>query len=1110
MKTVKRTLSVLLSIALIFSCICSASFSAYAATTVESGSCGASGSSLSYVLDSDGVLTISGSGRMDNYYNTDNGRAPWYSNRSQIKKVVLKSGVINVGSYAFYNCKQLVEVDYGNIDTIGMYAFNYCEKLDSAMLPSTCTYVWNNAFDSCYSLRKAYIEKIDTSSSTNRVPSGFFKNCSSLVVIGLGTGIHWINTTGSLSALEGCTSLKTIISDNGNIKSAFENTYNVVGWGERTGECSDNTYSSNKLTWHYSLDDERLWFTGSGDMNYYASGQRPWDMFFNVIKTVDFSTTDGLCSTNSDSFKDHTSIENVDLTNVRLVGWRSFGDCTSIKELNFDSCLTEIWDWAFERCYALDHITFKNGTSPLRIRKYAFYKCKNSTYWLNFPTNLRYIEEGAFQGTKFNYITFSNTEKVEIGDNAFGTTDRDFYLRMLTPDGIDIGVYDYVQEMRDKYRYNWFCYCKNGNHVYQNSTVQPTCTKDGYSRYGCKYCMQNEYKSNYVAKLGHNYQAVSTSSGNVLYRCTVCGDDNYRLSSIELSGGFIPAISTVAGSSKYNQSNYSSKIDINADGVINAKDFVLINRAIANIDTTNRETTIDTSRTYQEIEGFGASACWWAQEVGEWENAEEIMEMLYSEENGIGLDIYRYNLGAGSEDQNDTGLYNRGARTYCFMKEDGSYDWNSDENAMHCLDLAVQFNPDLKVTLFSNSAPYFMTKNGKTYSTQGSDTSNLDSSKYQEFANFTATCAEHFIDEGYNVTEVSPINEPEWDWKAWYNGDGSQSHGQEGCHFNWDEALNFYNKYMVPTLQSNSKLNGKVDLSVWECAQLNHQWLFNNFIDNLFSSKDYDSKDRWGRKQGKGFASANSNVRNYTNYLATHSYWCSEDDRRIVKETLDGEFYGQKVKCTEYCQMTNDTNTGVLGHIQNEGSTNGMTIDYGIAMADIMYQDLTTLNAVEWDWWTACAKGVYTDNLILINANNHSDVQPSKRYWCMGNFSKFVDVGAKRIQVDVASDFASNLHTNRIYHWTFHDDNNNISNEGDDKYNYIEQLAFLNPDGTVAIIFINNSDTIEYTRVNGGNYSKFDTYVTSETMDLKNFQSGSTSDAVCIPARSVTTVVLSN
>ena len=1101
MKTVKRILSVLLSIVIMLSFSINSSMLAFA-DEIESGSCG---SSVNYVLDSNGVLTISGSGRMNNFYNTENGRAPWYNNRGSIKKVVLEPGVINIGSSAFYNCKKITEVDFGTIDTIGTYAFQYCEALEKAILPSDCKYVWTGIFDGCSSLRVAYLGGVAASPS-NTVPAYMFRNCSSLAVIGLGTGIYRFGS----NAIDGCSSLKTIISDTGDIKNSYGNNYNVLGWSERSGECSDNTYSSKKLTWNYSLNDERLWFTGSGDMKYYAWGERPWDMFYGAVKQIDFSQTDGKCSTTSDSFKDFSLVDSLDLTNVYSVGWRSFGDCSSIPYIDFDSCLTEIWDWAFERCYALDHITFKNGSSPLRIRQHAFYQCKNTTYWLNFPTNIKYIDEGAFKGTKFNYITFSNTDKVEIGDNAFGTTDRDFYLRLMTPDGIDIGVKDYVSEMRSKYRYNWYCYCKGGNHVYESSTVEPTCTKDGYDRYGCKYCMQNEYKSNYVAKLGHSYICTGTSGGNATYRCSVCGDENYLLSSAELDYSFAPAISKEAGESKFNQTNYNATVDMNNDGVINAKDFAIIKKSVDGIITENKETTIDTSRTYQEIEGFGASACWWSQEVGEWENAEEIMEMLYSEENGIGLDIYRYNLGAGSQDQNDTGLYNRGARTYCFMKSNGTYNWNSDPGAMHCLELAQQYNPDLKLTLFSNSAPYFMTKNGKTYSTQGSDTSNLDSSKYQDFANFTVTCAEHFIDEGYNVTEVSPINEPEWDWKAWYNGDGSQSHGQEGCHFEWNEALNFYNNYMIPALRNSSKLNGKVDLSVWECAQLNHQWLFNNFIDNLFSSKDYDSLDRWNRKQGNGYASANSNIRSYTDYLATHSYWCSEEDRRVVADTLNSEFYGQKVKCTEYCQMTNDTNTGVLGHIQNEGSTNGMTIDYGIAMADIMYQDLTSLNAVEWDWWTACAKGVYTDNLILINANNHSDVQTSKRYWCMGNFSKFVDVGAKRIQVDVASGFAQNLHTDRVYHWTFHDDNNNISNEGDDKNNCIEQLAFLNPDGTVAIIYINNSDTIEYTRVNGGNYTKFDTYVTSETFDLENIQSGNIDEAVCIPARSVTTVVLSN
>ena len=65
---------------------------------------------------------------------------------------------------------------------------------------------------------------------------------------------------------------------------------------------------------------------------------------------------------------------------------------------------------------------------------------------------------------------------------------------------------------------------------------------------------------------------------------------------------------------------------------------------------------VNTEKTYQTMGGFGASAAWWAQDVGGWtENTEngneirtEILELLYGD-NGRDLDIYRYNRGAGSK-----------------------------------------------------------------------------------------------------------------------------------------------------------------------------------------------------------------------------------------------------------------------------------------------------------------------------------------------------------------------------------------------------------------------------------------------------------------------------
>ena len=58
-----------------------------------------------------------------------------------------------------------------------------------------------------------------------------------------------------------------------------------------------------------------------------------------------------------------------------------------------------------------------------------------------------------------------------------------------------------------------------------------------------------------------------------------------------------------------------------------------------------------------------------------------------------------------------------------------------------------------------------------------------------------------------------------------------------------------------------------------------------------------------------------------------------------------------------------------------------------------------------------------------------------------------------------------------------------------DKNNYIEQTAYQNPDGTVVVVYINNSDTNEYTKFSSSDYKKFETYVTDKSRDLEKYQS---------------------
>ena len=98
-------------------------FSADAATTTASGSCG---SNLKWTLTSDGTLTISGSGAMTNYsYSSSYGStAPWASINSSITKLVIGDSVTSIGERAFRNCTSLTSVTIpDSVTSIGNYAF---------------------------------------------------------------------------------------------------------------------------------------------------------------------------------------------------------------------------------------------------------------------------------------------------------------------------------------------------------------------------------------------------------------------------------------------------------------------------------------------------------------------------------------------------------------------------------------------------------------------------------------------------------------------------------------------------------------------------------------------------------------------------------------------------------------------------------------------------------------------------------------------------------------------------------------------------------------------------------------------------------------------------
>ena len=135
---------------------------------------GTCGDALSWSL-SNGVLRITGSGKMHDYDGNERS-APWYGYRRSIIKVVLEEGATYVGNKAFDMCINLEEVVLpSTLTRIGTMAFMDCHKLKQMEIPSSVSFVGESAFANCFDLTSLVLPDGMTS-----IEPGLFSGCESL------------------------------------------------------------------------------------------------------------------------------------------------------------------------------------------------------------------------------------------------------------------------------------------------------------------------------------------------------------------------------------------------------------------------------------------------------------------------------------------------------------------------------------------------------------------------------------------------------------------------------------------------------------------------------------------------------------------------------------------------------------------------------------------------------------------------------------------------------------------------------------------------------------------------------------------------------------------
>ncbi len=197
----------------------------------------------------------------------------------------------------------------------------------------------------------------------------------------------------------------------------------------------------------------------------------------------------------------------------------------------------------------------------------------------------------------------------------------------------------------------------------------------------------------------------------------------------------------------------------------------------ADVDVTVRLDPSDASPFNDgRFQGWGTSIGWWANRIGYNETmAQQAADLFYSED-GLSLDIVRYNVGGG-DDPDHNHITRSDSKLPCFLDEDGNYDWDADYNQVNVLTKIKAANDDVHIEGYTNSPPWFMTVSG--CSSGGVNASeNLDEENYDEFASFLADVAEHFEALGLKFDSYSPMNEPSTQTSYW----GYGSYKQEGNH----------------------------------------------------------------------------------------------------------------------------------------------------------------------------------------------------------------------------------------------------------------------------------------------------------------------------------------
>lgn len=381
------------------------------AGVIASGSCG---TNATWSLDDTGVMTISGTGEMEDYrysYGWASGD-PWNEVADQVKKIIVENGITKIGDCAFLNCKNVVEIEIGeSVNSIGQNAFSG-DKYKSVILPINAK-LGEWAFSDGESLEKVKIigsgagityanNEYSLDTYYRYTPWSRASEHEHEVEVEISEGITEI----SEYMFYNCAYLTKIIIPKSVKKIGKYAFYNCrrVSEGlfvpDGMTEIGDYTfYNCESMTGHLVIPDS---VKSIGTCAFYG-WSRINKLTMPATAKIKGSGTFGNMAalknirlTGTGEMQNYiNSTDDIYYTYYQYTPWYSASENENELEIVVDEGITSIGDFAFSDCEYLTNITLPSTIK--NIGKYAFNDCKRLKGDIIIPSGMTEIGECTFR-----------------------------------------------------------------------------------------------------------------------------------------------------------------------------------------------------------------------------------------------------------------------------------------------------------------------------------------------------------------------------------------------------------------------------------------------------------------------------------------------------------------------------------------------------------------------------------------------------------------------------------------------------------------------------------------------------------------------------------------